>query len=202
MILFDFDGTLVRDWEMVYSIWKEFGAEIGMKLTKKEFRDKQNPEWQTFLKEVYNTSLEEHKDLFNRIVIGEYNRKILTQTVDKDLASYLKTINFGVVTAGFSMAAKKILSKQKLKPEIIVSSQETGTSNKAELLEFALKKAEAKIYVCDTEQDVIATKKVGIKSAAVTWGFHPLWRIKRAEPDFIIRNILQLKNMISTERFE
>ena len=40
MLLFDFDGTLVKDWKMVYELWKSVADKFEVKLTEQDFRKK------------------------------------------------------------------------------------------------------------------------------------------------------------------
>ena len=41
-------------------------------------------------------------------------------------------------------------------------------------------------YVCDTAGDVREAREAGVKTVAVTWGWHPRERLERARPDAII----------------
>jgi len=41
-------------------------------------------------------------------------------------------------------------------------------------------------YVCDTAGDVREAREAGVKTVAVTWGWHPRERLERARPDVII----------------
>jgi len=41
-------------------------------------------------------------------------------------------------------------------------------------------------YVCDTAGDVREAREAGVKTVAVTWGWHPRERLERAKPDAII----------------
>jgi len=41
-------------------------------------------------------------------------------------------------------------------------------------------------YVCDTAGDVREAREAGVKTVAVTWGWHPRKRLERARPDTMI----------------
>lgn len=41
-------------------------------------------------------------------------------------------------------------------------------------------------YVCDTAGDIREAREAGVKTVAVTWGWHPRERLERAKPDAII----------------
>ena len=198
MILTDFDGTLVKDWEMVYELWKKIADRYGIKFTKKYFREKFSPEWQKVAEKVYGIDLKKEKPIFKKELKRNYLREISKQEIIPELAEYLKHKEFGVVTSGFSGAVKELVEKAGLKPLIIVSSDETGTSDKKELLKFTLKKLKAKnrFYVGDTEQDITAARKNGLKSVAVTWGFHPKKRLEKAKPDYLVTRVSQLIELL------
>ena len=42
------------------------------------------------------------------------------------------------------------------------------------------------LYVCDTSGDVREAKAAGVKTVAVTWGWHPRERLEKAMPDVIV----------------
>jgi phosphoglycolate phosphatase len=48
------------------------------------------------------------------------------------------------------------------------------------------------VYVGDTVDDIEACKKVGIRVAAVTWGYNGAEILKQSEPDYIIERIEDL----------
>jgi len=41
-------------------------------------------------------------------------------------------------------------------------------------------------YVCDTAGDIREAREAGVKTVAVTWGWHPRERLERARPDAMI----------------
>ncbi len=50
------------------------------------------------------------------------------------------------------------------------------------------------VYVGDMEEDIIAGKRAGVITVAVCRerGYHPRWRLRRQEPDFIISSLRDL----------
>lgn len=47
-------------------------------------------------------------------------------------------------------------------------------------------------YVCDTAGDIREAREAGVKTVAVTWGWHPRERLERARPDVIIETPAEL----------
>ena len=41
-------------------------------------------------------------------------------------------------------------------------------------------------YICDTAGDIREAREAGVKTVAVTWGWHPRERLERARPDVIV----------------
>jgi phosphoglycolate phosphatase len=202
MLLFDFDGTLVKDWEMVYGLWKSVANNFGAEFTKKDFREKMNPEWQRFVKDAYGTSWEKHKKLITKLVHDEYHKKIMKHQIIPELAEYLRNKEFAIITSGFSTAVKKLTEKARIKPAMIMSSIEAGTSDKTTLISMTLKRIGDKscLYTGDTVQDVKAAKSHGLKTIAVTWGFHTKPRLEQARPDYLVTNVKQLTRIL--DQFE
>jgi len=50
-------------------------------------------------------------------------------------------------------------------------------------------------YVGDTSGDIREGKAAGIKTIAVTWGWHPRELLAAAQPDFLIDDAEELKNI-------
>jgi HAD superfamily hydrolase (TIGR01549 family) len=53
---------------------------------------------------------------------------------------------------------------------------------------------EETVYVGDMEEDIIAGRRAGTMTAAIVRdeGYHPLWRLQRQSPDFLITNLSEL----------
>jgi phosphoglycolate phosphatase len=52
-------------------------------------------------------------------------------------------------------------------------------------------------YVCDTAGDVREAREAGVKTVAVTWGWHPRSRLERALPDVIVDDPKKLLDLAS-----
>lgn len=59
-------------------------------------------------------------------------------------------------------------------------------------------KLDEMIYVGDETRDIDAAKKVGIRSAAVTWGYNSEAALSERNPDIIIKKTMSLKEGITT----
>lgn len=57
--------------------------------------------------------------------------------------------------------------------------------------------AESTYYIGDTLGDILEAKAAGVKTVAVTWGWHPRERLKQGEPDYIIDTPQQLAKLFT-----
>ena len=52
------------------------------------------------------------------------------------------------------------------------------------------------VFIGDTNHEIEVGKIAGIKTVAVTWGFYPEDRLKLLNPDYLVRNLKELENVI------
>jgi len=57
-------------------------------------------------------------------------------------------------------------------------------------------KPEETIYFGDMVLDIRAGKKAGVKTVAVSWGYQPRDKLRKAKPDFLIDNPSEIKRII------
>ena len=195
-IVFDFDGTLADTFDVIKTIaLKEYGAvDIDFDLVKevgaKSFLKQMNiPLWKLPEMAINVTSkLRNNKDikLFPGIVDllnnlkNNYKIGIVSSNSNENIIDTLKRHNienlFEFVYSdssvfGKHLVLKKMCSKYKIIP-----------------LEV--------IYVGDEDRDIIAAKKIKIKTIAVTWGFNSKEKLSRERPDYLIDSAMQILEII------
>ena len=52
------------------------------------------------------------------------------------------------------------------------------------------------MYVGDEDRDIIAAKKIKIKTIAVTWGFNSKEKLSRENPDYIVDSPMQIIDIV------
>lgn len=107
-------------------------------------------------------------DLINNLYKKQVNIGILTSNSKENVELFLfnnKLNKFSFIYHGSSLFGKDKLLKKMFKEQPI---------NKSET-----------VYVGDEDRDVIASKAIGIKSIAVTWGFNSKKLLLSCKPDFI-----------------
>lgn len=53
------------------------------------------------------------------------------------------------------------------------------------------------IYVGDEDRDIVASKKVNIKTIAVTWGFNSKEKLSREKPEYLVDSPMQILEVMS-----
>ena len=195
-IVFDFDGTLADTFDVIKTIaTKEYGAididfELVKELGAKSFLKQMNiPLWKLPEMAINVTSkLRNSKDikLFPGIIDllnnlkNNYKIGIVSSNSKENIIDTLKIHNieslFEFVYSdssifGKHLVLKKMCGKYKINP-----------------LEV--------IYVGDEDRDIIAAKKIKIKTIAVTWGFNSKEKLSREKPDYIVDSPIQILEIV------
>jgi HAD superfamily hydrolase (TIGR01509 family) len=207
-ILFDLDGTLIETTEIILDAFVETFDKFfpDVKLSKDELT---NLLGQTLFKtfEFYTDS----KEKVDEVV--KYYREISNLKIEQGLKAYpyaLETLIYlkkkkatiGVVTSKMRKIATYHLEITGLLPYIdgIIGYEDVIQHKPSpEPIEKALKLFGANksttIYVGDHENDIIAAKKAGISTCAVTYS-HRLAEMLKEQPEYVIDELINLKDII------
>lgn len=207
-ILFDLDGTLIETTEIILDAFVETFDKFfpDVKLSKDELT---NLLGQTLFKtfEFYTDS----KEKVDEVV--KYYREISNLKIEQGLKAYpyaLETLIYlkkkkatvGVVTSKMRKIATYHLEITGLLPYIdgIIGYEDVIEHKPCpEPIEKALKLFGANksttIYVGDHENDIIAAKKAGISTCAVTYS-HRLAEMLKEQPEYVIDELINLKDII------
>ena len=191
-IVFDFDGVIGDTYELNFFVCQM----IHEGLTKKEFEDHHNGNVyeQPVIKFdsenilVHTNKMQElfdaqHffpiKDLIARLS-QRYLLFINSSADDNSLKRYL---DLGGMTAYFKGVMGGETHRLKIE-KFKMLFEEYGFSN------------EECVFVTDTIGDIEEGKKVGVKTIAVTWGYHNRRILEGSSPTFIVDSILELEKVI------
>ena len=191
-IVFDFDGTLADTFDIIKTIAiNEYDAhdvdfESFKNESTKDFLKSMNiPLWK--LPEMVlrvSSKLKNNKDikLFPGIIEmllnlkNNYKLGIVSSNSKENIIETLKKHNienlFEFVYSdsslfGKHLVLKKMCGKNKINPHEVM-------------------------YVGDEDRDIIAAKKIKIKTIAVTWGFNSKEKLSRENPDYIVDSPMQI----------
>jgi HAD superfamily hydrolase (TIGR01549 family) len=202
-IIFDFDGTIADTLGVTVKLFNQVADDFGLpKITPKK--------------------LEELKDLSARELLSEFSISPiklarLTMRIQKDLKSHLQDIEVvegvveiiqelsqqgnqvGILTSNTRENVELFLNKHNIQVIDFIHSEKNLFGK-----DKALKKVigenhldkNSVIYVGDEARDIEACQKVGIKVAAVTWGFNSEKKLRTMRPDYLVKSPEEITNLI------
>lgn len=208
LVLFDLDGTLIQSTDIIIDTFKEIFATYfpEVKLSEKEYSN--------FLGQTLFDTLgfyaKDHQDIDDLV----HAYRALSQTkIEKELKAYsgaLQVITYlkkkgckiGVVTSKIRRLATEHLTKVQLFEQIDgligyedVINHKPNPEPILKALELFGVEGEAAIYIGDHENDIVAAKKAGILSCAVTYSYR-LKEMLDHQPDFVIDELKHLKDIV------
>lgn len=199
--IFDWSGTLNNNFhcfaEVCSLIFKEFGKEpISEEEIKLNITLPYMKFWNKYFPEL---SREKHCLLYEKYIhqVGEPE---LYQGV-KEIVEFLNSLGWQIFIlssdptsklipeiekSGFSHILKKVVGDVHEKAEIISSF----------IADYSLDE-NSTYYIGDTSGDVEAGKKAKVKTIGISWGFQDKGILSASEPDFLIDNIDEIRNIIA-----
>ena len=202
-IIFDFDGTIADSFGVMREIFEEHKKEFGFE----KFGDE---ELKIYREQGVASLIKERKipilKVLKIIRVGKklMNQKIMSVKPFEDISEVLLELKkrglvLGIISTNGEKNIKDFLKINKIdvfdyvvgkgslfgKTRVIKNILKTRKLNKEEVL-----------YIGDEVRDIEACKKIGIKIAAVTWGFSDEKLLKKNKPDFLIRNLNQLNKTL------
>ena len=196
-IVFDFDGTLADTFDVIKNIamseYDEYDIDLESfkHLGAKEILKMVNiPSWKLPGMILNVTSkLRKNKDI-----------KLFPGSIDL-LNNLNKNYKLGILSSNSQEIINDTLKKYNIDNLFEFVYSESSLFGK----HLVLKKMCAKyninphevIYVGDEDRDIIAAKKIKIKTIAVTWGFNSKEKLSKEKPDLIVDSQMQILEGIS-----
>ncbi len=205
-VIFDVSGTIQDDLYVVWRANADAYDAFGFKSfkTMEEFRKKFRlpvPEFHrdngippNLVKQVDGKFREFYPRYSSHVKMFPEVKEVLSQLREKKIllgiASNIPTIflkehlqNFEIESYFSAITGQEDCDEQKPSPKpVLVTIEKLG-----------VKPAEA-IYVGDMEEDIIAGKRAGTYTVAISSkaSYHPRWRLERQKPDYIISGLGEL----------
>lgn len=194
-IFFDYDGVIIDSFDYHLREYQKMFPEAG--LTAQELADVHNGNF-----------LERDNAVWSKIDIDQYDRFLLENIASagllvpgiKELLQGTKADMY-IITSGPEAPIRNVLETERV-IELFraVYGKETNAS-KVFKLEKALHEGnyskENCVFVTDTLGDLVEANKVGIKSIAVTYGFHPRETLEKGNPWQIIDSVAELGKLLN-----
>src|SRR3989338_1472152 len=183
LILFDFDGVLVDTFIVSYEISKETNENLSLHM----FRSLFNGNIYNSLKN--NPKVKQHPKFFERY--EEQSREFKVPQPLQDIIFELnKDYKLAIVSATQSALITKILKQANVLEcfsDILGGDIHTSkvVKNKMLLEKYKITSENA-VFITDTTGDIAEARECGIKSIAVTWGFHEEENLQKANPAKVV----------------
>ena len=102
-----------------------------------------------------------------------------------------------IITSNLTNVVKESLKLKNINyfEEVIGADKETSKVKKIESIKLRYKDNDY-FYIGDTKGDIIEGRKAGVKTIAVTWGWHSEEKLKEENPDFIVHTPEELVNLL------
>ena len=201
-IIFDWSGVIkdahVSHFWVVENMFRYFG---NKDITVEEIMENYQEPYMNFWKKYY-------PDITHEQELAAYKKFILSKDCPKakpyeDIVELILRfkelgINMAVLSSDFPetiLPEIKSFGLENIFKEVI-----TFVHDKSEAIHEIMERndfvKENTIFIGDTENEILAGKKVGIKTIIVAWGLVKRYNLDKAKPDFWVNNLEELENII------
>jgi HAD superfamily hydrolase (TIGR01509 family) len=206
-VLFDWDGTLVNSYHADTSAYLAMFKEMGIAWGIEELAKNYSPNWY----EVYRAAKLPRKrwedaDRAWRAHYAKHRPKLMAGA-RRVLARLRKDHRLGLVTSGDRDRVTRQLREFRLSSLFAARVCNGDTQRKKphpEPLRLALRQMELRpsscVYVGDAPQDVEMARRAGVRAIGVLGTFPTEGRLRAARPEFLIRSILELPEVLKRLR--
>ena len=204
-IIFDWDGVVVDSIGFVKKMYERLEKELNLKLIHnwKQFKDCLECDWKThYLAKGYTQNdIKNAEALFKE---GQKNHPVsLFPHLHLIIPALAQKYKLGIVSNNYSDWIKKKLKDEGLLryfDEIIGVDVVAALKPDPTALVMCMKllgvEPKNTIYVGDMDGDIIAGKRAGVKTIAVTYGYHTPERLAKTEPHHTVESPEQLLETI------
>ncbi len=205
-VLFDLDGTLVDSMETIYSLTMRVMNELRLPAVRRSVikRVVSKPEELAF-RELFPR----HTHLIDgaRKIYMHYCLESLPQA--REIRNARKTIfdlhglgmNIGIVTVRSRPLAVKLIERLGMFCDVLVAFEDTRFSRPnphplAEAMRGLMVSPGETLYVGDTPDDIVQGRAAGVRTIAIPAGMHTSGELRKENPDFIIKDLSELPEII------
>jgi phosphoglycolate phosphatase len=193
LVIFDFDGVLADTLIASYDVFKKVNENVNLN------------EFKSLYEENLHESLKTKKLISRPDYFSQYDKHTREIKVPDILKKIVKELSFkyilAIVSSTQTSSIEKILEREELLTYFNDILGYDFASNKVEKINIVLKKYEISqgnvVYITDTLGDIREAQKCGVKSIAVTWGFHSRETLEKGSPVAIIDDPNDLLNTVN-----
>ncbi|OQC06791.1 MAG: Pyrophosphatase PpaX [Candidatus Cloacimonetes bacterium ADurb.Bin089] len=203
-LLFDFDGTIADSIQLGLKIANNLAPEFGYSaFTKNDVQHFRTLTWHKIAAEM-KIPFYKIPQIVTR-AFKEYKRLIVELEPCAGIIEMLneftsREIPMALLSSNTVENVHLFLTNYKIDPFLWIEGT-SGILNKAKDIKKRLKKhqitSNAVIYIGDEVRDIEAAHKCGLKSIAVTWGFHTADFLESYHPEYIVNKPQEIVEIVS-----
>jgi len=208
LLIFDFDGTLADSIPAAVEAIQKMISDLGLPYkTKEEIGRHVGFGEVPLVSGAIGTSdpqlLKRAMEVYFKYYIEEGIKTIRLYPNIKEFLEYFKTKPKIIVSNKKDEFIRMILAHHKLTSYFVeIMGGDTAPCLKPDpcvinnlIVKYKIPPERA-IFIGDMTVDIETGKAAGIKTCAVTYGFHPRNILEKLKPDFLVSDLLQLKDLI------
>ena len=200
LLIFDFDGVLADSFDSFYPLIKDSMASIGLSLTQDQYRKFYLGNVRQGFKDFINNDIK--YQTFSKFRADNYDKYYKAALFPGTQDFIRKVAVNNILTIASSGRQKNIiglLEKNRVR-ELFSMILATSDNTKENVIREILNKFDVKggcTMITDTVGDVKIAKELGLKTIAVTWGFHSKQLLREVRPDHMANNFEHLAGIIN-----
>jgi len=205
VIIFDFDGVLVDSFDAFYPLIRDGMKKIGLPFTPDQYRNLFIGNVHRGFKDFINNK--NKYEIFKEFRTANYDKYYYDKKLGAKLfpgaLKFIKKISekyiLSVASSGKRDNIKNLLKEkgaEDLFGLILANFNYSKDTVIGEILDKFHVKPKETFMITDTVGDIEVAKKLGLKTIAVTWGFHSEELLRSAKPDHIANNFKMLYKIL------
>jgi len=200
-VVFDFDGTMVDTYDTVIDAYNRLAP--FFRISKLENRDVlRDYSFSEFVKEYNIASYKVFPLILALRFLINRRKKKGNFTVLPDVKEILfklkdKGYSLGIVSTNSFSFIKTVLERERIYQLFSFIKTSPFLSQKWKVLKKLKQYFKKVYYVGDEGRDVVAARKAGVISVAVTWGFNTERNLLRYSPDFIVKEPIEILDILN-----
>jgi len=192
LILFDFDGVLVDTLGVAFNINVEVMPDLSLETYKSFFEGNIHDAIASGKKKRIPDFDDKFRSYTRELKIPEALKKVLQSLSSSNIITIVSSSSTNII--------KEIITREKVDTyfsDVFGGDVHTNKVTKIKTLleKYGISPGKA-VFITDTLGDILEAKACGVKSIAVSWGFHDLNRLEKGNPFKIVHTPEELLSSI------
>lgn len=208
LIIFDFDGVLADSFDTFYPLIRDGMKQIGLPFTEQHYRNffvgNVHQGFKDFIKDERKYLI--FKEFRSANYDGYYYDKKHGAKLFPGASNFIKKLSkkytLAIASSGKKDNIENLLKENgivDLFGSILADFSHSKEKMIVELLNKFRTKPEETVFITDTVGDIKVAKKCGLRTVAVTWGFHPRQLLLTAHPGYVATDFSHLTKILDSK---